>query len=59
MSEETQNERPFIEDKSLEELFDVIDERTKVQEMLHNSIGDGFMSLARERYRQPASTESK
>lgn len=53
-----QREDVVIEDKRLEALLDSVDERTAIQQVLHNHISDGFMSLARERYRDPSTFES-
>lgn len=52
-------EHIVVEDKQLECILDAIDSRTVHQQMLHDHISDGFMALARERYTNPSSSESK
>lgn len=56
-SEDTGIQSQSIQDESLEKLLDAVDNRTHQQDLFHNLISDGFMSLARERYRDPSSTE--
>ena len=47
------------ENRKLEIILDAVDRRTAHQQTLHNLISDGFMALARERYANPSSSESK
>ena len=53
----TAAESKEIEDDRLETLLDAVDARTARQQLLHSTISNGFMSLARERYRDPSSIE--
>lgn len=52
-------EDDLIDNDRLEAILNRFDERTQLQEMLHNYMSDGFMSLARERYRDASSIERK
>ncbi|KAI0559892.1 hypothetical protein FGB62_131g026 [Gracilaria domingensis] len=56
-SEEVSVEKLAIKDTELEELLDAVDNRTQQQQVFHDLLSDGFLSLARERYRDPLSTE--
>lgn len=48
-----------IEDDELERVLNQVDERTQIQQLFHEHLSNGFMSLARERYRDPSSAERK
>jgi len=50
-------EARVVDDAHLESVLDAVDKRTIHQQLLHNHIADGFMSLARERYRDSSSLE--
>ncbi|CAN8076165.1 unnamed protein product [Agarophyton chilense] len=56
-SEDVAVDKPAIDDAELESLLDAVDCRTQQQQAFHDLLSDGFMSLARERYRDPLSTE--
>lgn len=47
------------EDRRIEELLDAVDERTKIQTKLHDALSNGFMWIARERYRDALATYRK
>lgn len=55
---DTERKDILIEDERLEPLLNAVDERTTQLDRLHDSLSDGFMSLAREQYRDPTSIES-
>lgn len=57
--EQTEHETSNIDNDALETLFDALDERTAYQQLLHDRLADGFMALARERYANPSSLQSK
>lgn len=49
----------MVGNDELELLLDAVDSRTAQQSLLHDSMADGFMALARERYRDPSSLQRK
>lgn len=54
-------ENIFLEsqDEQLEKVLDAVDLRTNAQTQLHSALMDGFISLARERYRDSLATYRK
>lgn len=50
------NARVVMDNKTVGKVLDAVDERTLLQERLHDLVSDGFMWLSRERYRDALAT---
>lgn len=59
MVDSRDNNEEEEEDRGIEELLDAVDERTKIQTLLHDALTKGFMWIARERYRDALATYRK
>lgn len=46
-------------DEKIEILLDIVDDRTAVQKLFHDALSNGFIYLARERYRDQLALHRK